>query len=254
MAYIITSRNILSAIVSAPHSVSERQILEACPQYASEVISSYIDEFLEAGLIKENSERHGTYFTRRPHRDAINSFLSGRTDTLPGIEFQPIPSEHSAATQQLTVSNDVIDDVLHSIVEAPHAICASEVDTNATQCEVLEAINKLIDKDLIKEHARKHGYYFTNPDHRDRINQAMNGDITIAELMGETGHTPEVTIAAIPEEDWVPTPDCCECYHAPTTEAPVLANTTSVQDFDLLMAAMLTVRDIANAFVTKYQR
>lgn len=255
MAYINTSRSILTTIVAAPHSVSVNDIENANPQYRnSGVVEAYIDEFVEAGLIKENRDAVGTYFTRRPHRDAIKNFVSGDTDTLPGIEFETAPSEHSAAAQRTesTVSNDVIDDVLYSIVQAPHAIRGSEVATNATSCEVLEAINKLVNKGLIKEHARKTGYYFTNPDHRDRINQAMNGNITIAELLGDAGHT---------AEEWEAEPGVAtdtvaigSAAPVPSPETPVLTNTTAAQDFDLLMAAMLTVRDIANAFVTKYQR
>lgn len=264
MAYLNITRVILATIKAAEHSISASAIAYQTDLTESASVMPVIIELLAAGIIKENSAAPGTYFTRTPHREAIQAFIDRETTTLPSMTWDdptanltPATTPTTTTATGLTYKGIPVDDILatlKSIVASPHALNVNRMPATQVDDEGFgEMIQMLVTADLIKEHAEYPDCYFTRTPKRGLITRFLNGDITIEELMGDEPvdskleEEPASTTHSTPHTD----------YEYSITAAPIpqaSAVTTTQAQLDLLVSALQTVRDLSNALLTAVGR
>ncbi len=178
--------SVLKAIKEAPHALQVSGIAAATginPEEVTEVAT----KLCEMGYLKFAADNSG-YFTRRPKRDEIASFLEGRTETLEGIVFDGI---------RPIIPESDYRQILRDIINAPEALPVTSIHPHMDDALFNNAICELKDAMLIKEHAQKLYYYFTRKPMRDKIRGFIDGRVSFATLMDPNVKSIETTDAPV---------------------------------------------------------
>jgi len=168
MATANTTRRVLDAIMSAPHSIGQPEILANAELQLADV--DLMAALIDGGYIKENRQRPGTFFTRTPKRDVIRGFIAG-TNSLPGITFEAVPERAPELTREQKIFS-----LLQRIRTATHSVELPDSDE----------LNDLLDAGLIKEHRDQPSHYFTRRPYRDEIDAFLNDCLNLEELFNTT--------------------------------------------------------------------
>lgn len=161
----LDAAKVLRSIMDSPNSVPMAYV-SINTGLSIATVNDVTNHFISQGWLKENRERPGTYFTRRPHRDSIRAFIAANVNA-------PAPAATAPAERVpvATIGDRNKALVLNAIMSAPHSVSVSEIcdDTDLDRSEVMRVMADLIDAEWIKEHADNTGHYFTRKPKRDEI-------------------------------------------------------------------------------------
>jgi hypothetical protein len=227
MATISTVRNILATISNAPHSVSVPQI-SGISGHNTDTIHSAVTQLVTAGYLKENADLAGSYFTRKPKRDAIRTFIAGGT-TLEGITFDAPAT--AAPTVQQTPAARAYAGILSTLRLAPHA----------TAIDDSEYLDSLVEESIVREHRDQPGKFFVAKSRREMVDAFLDGTMALDALFAEademsshnTGRE-ETVEEAMGEVDFI-------------NGMPVPSLTAAT---DVLFSQLEAIRDSLNAILT----
>jgi hypothetical protein len=167
-------RNILSAIKSAPHSVSPLDVKHSTGIDLA-IIKTVISQLVSAQYLKENRECANSFFTRKPKRNEITTFLTTATASLPGVYFD-VEGPTTIEAQ-----------VLRKLRNAPHAIGVHTMNGE------WPAVKNLVALGICKEHRDQGGAYFVRKEKRADVDAYLAGTKTYEQLVGTatvSGSTP----------------------------------------------------------------
>lgn len=239
MANLISTRLILASMKASVHSLGIADISRETG-LGNTAVRSTLAELKDAGLIKENAANRCTYFTRTPHRNAIQAFLDGNTNELPGMTFTTGTVPVGSAAAAVDRSSDARA-ILLAIKNAPHALYVYDMPETST--DFGDLISDLECAGLIKKHADGTDCYFTRKPKRAAIQAFLDGTLSLDAMLN--GDEPTASDANAPTTS-APTP-----IAPPSPEAAPAPASDAVGDFQ---AAMIAIREITNAFLAKYGR
>ena len=169
MIHIATAREILTAISNAPQSIGHHEI-QSKTGIGFDEINEALDVLITAGYLKENRADTGTFFTRTPKRNAIMNFVT-ETRELEGVEL-----DHDGRPEFWYADHKARYAVM---ILAYLRLQPEAAELNFTTGWVMPedafsyVTGYLQRTALIKEHGRKPGKFFTNPEYRDSINEFL---------------------------------------------------------------------------------
>lgn len=200
MIHITTAREVLTAISNAPQSIGVSEIQVNTGLGINE-INDAVDQLVEASYLKQNAAEAGTFFTRRPKRDAIANFVT-ETRTLDGIllDHDGRP-EFYYADYQARYAVMILAYLRLQPEAAELNFTTGWAMPEATFGYVTGYLSRT---GLIKEHISKPGKFFTNPEYRYSINEfletgnpsLLTGNTTARNASSLAGHFLTVLLGA----------------------------------------------------------